>query len=477
MTDDGSGGYVDDSGEARKKFEELMEENGVVLSGKVRSNPENPSAVAEEFVAEWNDERVHWRDEFYHWNGSYWERENWGDLQATLNHELKSSRFVMYTKEKPEGREMPWSPNNSRLSNLEKQLRLQAHRRWDEEGESSGDFIYLDGGTWVRVTGEVMPSDKSRFNLHASPVAYDKGATCPQYLRFLNQMFEDDEASVETHLLWQAYELTGSNALQKAYMLVGQKRTGKGTSMDLQTALLGGQRSVAATSLAAFENGFGYQGMIGKTVCRIQDARDAGGKAMSAAAQGILSITGGGLIRADIKGKQAWEGRLGVRFTIDTNEMIHFPDASGTVASRFIYNLTNTQHSWLGHEDTGLPGRLMGELPGILNLLLDRMEAIWEKWPVSERVSDMMNDAEESASPIIAWARDVGMVFGFEELVSRDDARDSYDAWRQMEGLHRVDSRIFGRDLSAAFPMLGKYYSKPSDGPRQRHYRGMGFPK
>jgi putative DNA primase/helicase len=201
------------------------------------------------------------------------------------------------------------------------------------------------------------------------------------------------------------YVLGGSTAQQKIFMLVGPRRSGKGTIGRVLTGLLGAH-NVAAPTLASLTTNFGLQVLIGRPLGLISDARLGSRADGSVAVERLLSISGEDSITVDRKYRDPWTGRLPTRFVVLTNEVPRFTDASGALASRFIVLVLT--RSFLGQEDPTLTDTLLAEAPGIFNWALDGLDRLnargyFEQPPVSK---DAMQRLEDLASPVSAFVRD-----------------------------------------------------------------------
>lgn len=73
----------------------------------------------------------------------------------------------------------------------------------------------------------------------AAPVVYDPEARCPEWERFLAEVFPERPGMVGLVQRWLGYCLTGSLAEQKAVILEGQGANGKSTMMNVVAELLG----------------------------------------------------------------------------------------------------------------------------------------------------------------------------------------------------------------------------------------------
>jgi putative DNA primase/helicase len=440
------------------------------LIGKVRSSPGNPYDVAAEFIAEWMGERLVWRGDFYDYTGSHWAIKDTEDIMSEINRELGGSITEIIKDGK--SRMVKWSPNNSSLANLKTQLMLQAALPSTREPDhGDGRYVFLPEGRWNIETKELEKHDPTVFNLHASPVHYDEGAHCPEFFKFLDETFGGNQDAIDLHGYWMAYELLGATDLQKYYLLLGETRSGKGTAMAINDALIGIEQSTSV-SLSDFGKNFGLSLLIGKSVCRISDAQDVDQKDARAAVQRLKSITGEDRVMLDRKNKDPWVGQLGVRFTIETNTELALPDASGVVIDRAIMNRTFGSHK--DSVDTGLKKRIIeNEMSGILNWVLTFVPKVYGDWPVNERAMETRRYMKAASQPLREWVEETGLVVGPAYQMPRAEAYESYVDWAHTNGQRPDSAAWFARKLRAYIPGLED--AKPLiDGKQVRVYRGLG---
>jgi putative DNA primase/helicase len=128
-------------------------------------------------------------------------------------------------------------------------------------------------------------------------------------LDFLLQLWPNDPQSISSLQEIFGYCLTGDTRQQKAFLLVGPRRSGKGTIARILARLIGADNTVAPT-LAGIGTNFGIAPLIGKRVAIISDARLGGRADQQAIAERILSITGEDAITIDRNFSPAWTGQL-----------------------------------------------------------------------------------------------------------------------------------------------------------------------
>ena len=266
------------------------------------------------------------------------------------------------------------------------------------------------------------------------------------------------------------YFLTGDTQRQKVFLIVGPKRSGKGTIGRVLTGLVGPD-SVASPTFASLAQNFGLEPLIGKRVGIISDARLGARTDQTAVAERLLSISGEDGLTIDRKFRPAWHGRLSIRFVILTNELPRIADASGALASRFIVLVL--EHSFYGREDHGLTDRLVCELPSIFNWSIGGWRRLRDRGhfvpPASS--AEAARQLDDLGSPILAFLRDrCRMEAGALTLPAA-----LFVEWRnwceaQNRG-HAGTAQTFYRDLHAAVPTLKVVQPREFD--RARCYQGI----
>lgn len=441
--------------------------------------PSARAMLADGFIEDGLRTMHHYRGTFWRWDGACYRDADTDSVQAHVWRYLDEAR--RYGKE---GEVLAFQPSRTTVENVAAAFRAVCNLPGNTEaptwlGNASGkpapgELLPVRNGLLHLPSGRLTQPTPAFFALNASGVHFDPAAPAPaEWLRFLDLIWPDDPQSVDALQDIFGYLLSPDTSHQKIPLIVGPKRSGKGTIARILTALLG-QDSVTAPTLASLAMNFGLAPLVGKSVAIIGDARLSGKADQSAIAERLLSISGEDAITVDRKFQVAWTGRLGVRFVIMSNELPRLSDASGALASRFlVLNMTN---SFYGREDRSLGNRLMSELPGILNWAREgylRLRARGYFVPPAS-AKEAVEELEALGSPIAAFVKErcsIGPGL-------RCAAEDVFDAWRSWcEANGRRDAgtvQSFGRDLRAA--VTGLRVSQPRLGGIQvRHYEGMAL--
>lgn len=434
--------------------------------------PDNPMAVARELLPAWRHRGVstllHWRGQWMRWQGAHWVDIDDAAMRAELYPLTEHATFTVITA-KEEIKVVPWAPTRVKIANLMEAAAAITHLSsvvdvpsWLESGQGGqgsgwgggqgsgalnpqvvrggqggqgfseasryGDtFVACRNGLLNLRTRELLPPTPAFFNLVSTPCCYDADASDPaEWLKFLDAVLPGDAQGVELLQEWFGYVLSGRTDLQKMLLLVGARRSGKGTIGRMLTALVG-KAHVASPTLSSMATNFGMSTLIGKSLAIIGDARVPRGGS-DTVVERLLSITGEDSLDVDRKNRDLWTGRLPARIMILSNDLPGFADASGAITSRMVM-LTFAQ-SFLGKEDTGLEGRLMAELPGILNWSLVGLDRLDErgKFLQPESSATAIEILAESVSPFNAFL-DERCVVGPEHSVSKDVLYAAWEAW------------------------------------------------
>lgn len=398
----------------------------------------------------------YYRDEFYEWNGSRYKALGKEEIAKSARHFLEAAKRLDKT-----GVEVTFKPQTFHVNEVLAALRAEALLSAEIEapcwldGTPLDDIMPLRNGLLHVPSRTLHRPTPKYFNLHESGVKYDPNAPKPKgWLKFLDELWPDDDESIEALQDMFGYLLTPDTSQQKIFLLKGPPRSGKGTIAKVIGGLVG---EVAGLTSSSFGEPFGLAPLIERTVGIIDDMRSGDSARPSAYSSSLcerlLTISGGGVIPVNRKNKSYWEGRLSTRIIILSNEMPGLKDASGALASRFI--VIRMTKSFLEKVDIELGDRLLKELPGILNWALDGYDRLNGRGhfvqPRSAR--EEIRVMRRSASPIKEFVEECCIVGG-NNLCASSKLFDAWKKWCDPKEYECGDDSEFGRKLNAAVPGL-----------------------
>jgi P4 family phage/plasmid primase-like protien len=441
-----------------------------------------PLATARQFRQRSNRDGVpilhHHQGSFYVWRGGAYQEVPGDGIRARLYQYLDTC-VAFDDKGKP----YPFKPNISNVSSVADALRGEAHLSetvkspaWVGEARPCDplDIVACSNGLLHLPTGDLLPPTPTFFTHNVVDFAYDPSAPPPmEWQKFLGELWPDDQQSIDTLQEMFGYCLTGDTSQQKAFLLLGVKRSGKGTIARILRAIVGADNTCGPT-LASLSKDFGTQPLIGKRLAIIADVRIGPKTDVAAIAERLLSITGEDAIDVARKYNSAWSGKLDTRFVLMSNLLPWLSDVSGALVSRFI--LFKLSVSFFGREDTGLTNKLLKERTGILNWSIDGLRRLRERghFEQPDSAKSLIRDLEDLASPIGGFIREECTVGPGKEEATNALFR-AYDNWCTLHGHHGTQSNIFGRNLRAVMPEITVVQHDADDKAGQRYYKGIAL--
>jgi putative DNA primase/helicase len=306
-----------------------------------------------------------WRGEWMTYTGNHWIETDQAELRGRIYNQLE---HVHYEEDKKGTIEIvPFNPNKRKIADVLEAMRAVGHLsskvdapQWigTAEGYSRAparEIVSCTNGLLHVPTKKLLPHTPTFFSTVAVPFEYLPDAPAPTtWLNFLGSIWPDDPDSIALLQEYTGYILSGRTDMQKALLLIGPTRSGKGTYARMLGSLVGAGNAAGPT-LASLGTNFGLSPLLGKPLAIVSDAR-LGSAGASTVVERLLSITGEDMLTVDRKFKDPWSGKLPSRFVILSNELPRFGDASGAVANRFL--ILQMTKSFLGKEDRTLDGPL-----------------------------------------------------------------------------------------------------------------------
>jgi len=372
---DGSKCGVDDFlvhhsvGDFRKLLDEAVEPEPVDAGlAKVPAGELDPATEVAEMLRKTKMDGIcllrYWRGGFYFWeNGAYRAR----DRDQVRNELIRYlNRYTCGLR-------------SNVVANMIDQLKAQSALSWD----TCPPAWLTKTATWP--TDELLVARNGIFHLPSivagmepyrldstpklfatSALDYDVRLDAKRpdkFLAFLEELWPGDPQSIDCLQQWFGYLLAPDTSQQKILLLVGPKRSRKGTLARIIRALIGPENTVGPT-LSGLATNFGISALVSKSVAIVADARLSGRSDKAIVVERLLSISGEDVLTVDRKYLDPITLKLPTRLVLISNELPRLTDSSGALASRLI--VLRLTESWYGRENTKLTSELLAELPGIL---------------------------------------------------------------------------------------------------------------
>ena len=455
----------------------LTPETPLVLS-KGTPMPSAREMIRRQFTVDGLCTLVRHQGEFHHWDGKRY---------VTMADEVFAGRVrgfldgaLRVDKDK---KQVPFDVVNKDVTEVVSALAAQTHTPAGAEapcwlygrtGPDPKQILAISNGLLNLTTRELQPHTPAYFCPNALDFSYNAAATTPAWDLFLSQVFPGDQQVTDTLQEMFGLFLTPDTRHQKAFLLRGPPRAGKGTILRILTALLG-SANVCSPTLASLGEARGKEALIGKRAAIMGDVNLGKRADLNAVAETLLSITGEDNINIRRLFKTDWSGRLQTRFLLSANLDLEIDNASGALASRFI--IMTTKQTFKDKEDHGLEDRLMQELPGIMNWALAGLVRLRERGRFVQPASsaDAALEMEHKSSPVKKFLYEMCIVSP-EHTITPTALYDAYVTWATTveRSKNHLNLSSFGSVLHGAIPGL----TTPKVGGRghqERRYQGVGL--
>lgn len=191
------------------------------------------------------------------WNGGVWE---WCERNEPLNAaENVVSRLLEYggkllgTETDRGKRIIGHAVKSHTVQKMEAMTKLAAARPGMSvllhELDSDPGLLGVRNGVVDLRTGELLQARPDMLITRQCNAAYDKFAECPQWLGFLNAVFDGDSDTIETIQRALGYTLTGSSTEEKLFICFGRGANGKSVFANVVASILGDYGQTAPSSL------------------------------------------------------------------------------------------------------------------------------------------------------------------------------------------------------------------------------------
>jgi putative DNA primase/helicase len=243
---------------------------------------------------------------------------------------------------------------------------------WLDTGEPGNQWLACSNAAVNLATGEVRPASPDLWTMSSAKFAWNAGAKAPTWEWWLNDTWPGDQGARDFVEEWVGYCMTEDTQFQKALMLIGPPRSGKGLLTHVIKGLAG-EAGYAAFDLNQWTGPNEREGLIGAKVAVASDTKlkegrmygasfDAGGLDYKSVGF-LLQYIGGDTVTIGRKNIRPWTGALNAKFMLLGNAPLNLNDRTGVLPTRFITLATLRGH--VKDADVTLLPRLLAELPGI----------------------------------------------------------------------------------------------------------------
>lgn len=374
---------------------------------------------------------AHW------WNGRCWEYAPDEDLRRLIGISMISATV---------------KTSSGRIKGTLEVLRDQLPRYGQADLPNS--FVFFQNGVLDPGASQLRPHGPEYRNSRTLAVDYDPTAQCNRWLTWAADIFRTEPERIGLLQEMLGWCLCRDHlGIEKAMILIGPPRSGKGTILKVLRALLGA--GAGAFALPQLDDSKVLSGLRGQNVSIDSDTASPGRNNARQVGGLFKTITSNEPVSVALLYTQApWQGSLNCKLMLASNSIPTLFDDSGAVANRWV-PLT-FDRSFLDHEQIDLADQLLAELPGIAAWAVVGLQRLLRngRFTMPQSSRDELGNMIASGSPIENYISE-RLVVAKGLKVSEADLWDDYCKWYIVEGLEQMKRRDFIKSLTDALRSRG----------------------
>ena len=340
------------------------------------------------------------------WNGSYWEADQCSLMTHLAYDFVRETEAALVDIGKYS--DLSKLSQFESINKLENITKFATTDRSVSNSEFDTDpFLLAASDMWIDlISGKAVAPNPAKFVSKALSVHYDQAADCPNFLKFLYDIFERDQELIGFVQRAIGYSLTGSTSEQCLFIMIGDGANGKSTFINVINKLLGlyGSTAASQTLIANGGNSIGDDlvDLIGARLITVSETEEG----QSLAEAKIKQMTGGDRLKGrPLYGTHIQFNIIG-KLWLATNSLPQINNTDHGIWRRikaipFIRTFSSEE------QDKTLGDKLIQELPGILNWAIEGCLA-WQEDELQtpQIVEDQVAEYKSAMDSISQFVRD-----------------------------------------------------------------------
>jgi putative DNA primase/helicase len=328
-------------------------------------------------------------------------------------------------------------------------------------------------GTIDLKTGTLREHRREDLLTCLSPVAYDPQAACPDFEKFLWQIFNGNQNIIDFIWLSLGYALTGETREQCFWIFWGNGANGKGTLVDCISEIFGSYRMNVSTETLLAKQNEGSQ--IRSDVARLDGPRlvtaaeiDKGRRLSESLIKGL---SGKDTITARFLYGKDFDFRPQFKLFIQTNNKPIIRDQTNAMWRRL--KLVEFPMDFREHPDRELPEKLRVEMSGILAGLV-RSCLNWQQYGdlnEPDEVKEAVQEYRAEMDPLKEFL-ETKCLIGPDLTTPAAGLYSAYNSYADENNLQKRE-RLLKRSFGLALAEQGFRKAKGTSGVRL--WRGIGL--
>jgi len=397
---------------------------------------------------------------FYYYDGKYWQTDNTGEIPKMIDSTvdmMKNEKVSIPAEcDEPEKIEEAFRKHikRSRGSAGKKAIREQIMHRMPvlpEEFDSDITLMNVQNGYLDLVDGSLHEHDISKMFTRISNIEYTDKIDAPQWIEFLNQIFDNNQDLIRYVQKAVGYSLTGSTREQCMFVLFGAGSNGKSVFLDTISYIMGSYATNMQADTIMIK---GPSGGANTDIARLKGARLVTSSEPNEGVrmdEGLVKqLTGGDKVTARFLYGEEFEFTPEFKLWLATN---HKPIIRGTDdgiwrrMNLIPFTIQIPDHK----KDKNLKYKLKRESVGILNWIVEGC-LMWQREGLKRPkiVEDASKEYREEMDVTSSFINDCcELAIGVK--VSAKELFQAYKNWADDNGQYSMNSTKFGKEMGNKF--------------------------
>lgn len=299
-----------------------------------------------------------------------------------------------------------------------------------DEAEPSPYLINCRNGVVDLHSGELLEHSPERCGAVQIAARFDPTATCPRWMRFLDEIMPGDADKITVLRQFAGYTLFRQILAPAVLFTVGSGRNGKSVFIDTLSAMLG-EGAVCHVDLKSMAGKYGPAYLHGMLLNTAAEA----GSVKHIEADTFKAVSAGDRIQAERKNMPDLTFRPYAKHCFAMNEVPRLTGAADALIQR-VRLIEFTQRFTDAADDVFLRETLRGELDGIFMWALGGLREVLDNGGKVARPASMapaMTRLLEKLSPVAPFVHEACILQAGAEVVPAELFR-AYTTWRTARG-------------------------------------------
>ena len=339
-------------------------------------------------------------------------------------------------------------------------------------------LINLENCMFHTIKFKVGTHQAKYFSTVQLPIEYDESAKCDTFIKFLHDIFLNDEELINLVQEIVGYCLTTDVKAQSFFIFFGSGANGKSVLCNIIKKLIG-KGNYSALSIADLANSFSRADLKDKLLNISAENESVNNRPFNS--QYVKSISGGDEIKAEFKGKDVFTFQPFCKLIFAVNSLPNFNDKTDGFIRRIkIIPFNATFSIDDGTADVNIEAKLTKELSGIFNWAIEGLKRLrdndyrFSKCVAAERA---FSDYYETINPyILFWEECIDYNPQSDTVVSKNDVYRAFINWCKSNNhinLSRATPKKFWYDFNALIKQQKLTPLKPKKSNGKRYVIGI----